>query len=34
VKANVIRLLPPLTIESEVLSEGLDKLEKIILEVA
>lgn len=34
VKANVIRLLPPLTIEPEVLSEGLDKLEKVILEVA
>lgn len=34
VKANVIRLLPPLTIESEVLAEGLDKLEAIILDVA
>ena len=34
VKANVIRLLPPLTIEPEVLAEGLDKLEKIILDVA
>lgn len=33
VKSNVIRLLPPLTIEQEVLSEGLDRLEKIILEV-
>ncbi|CAM2928877.1 4-aminobutyrate--2-oxoglutarate transaminase [Vibrio rarus] len=30
VKANVIRLLPPLTIEYEVLNEGLDKLEQII----
>lgn len=34
VKANVIRLLPPLTIETEVLNEGLDKLEKVILEVS
>lgn len=34
VKANVIRLLPPLTIESDVLAEGLDKLETIIAEVA
>ncbi|MCG9789390.1 4-aminobutyrate--2-oxoglutarate transaminase [Vibrio mediterranei] len=34
VKANVIRLLPPLTIESDVLAEGLDKLEAIITEVA
>ncbi|MBY6195621.1 4-aminobutyrate--2-oxoglutarate transaminase [Vibrio hangzhouensis] len=34
VKANVIRLLPPLTIESEVLAEGLDKLEAIIKDVA
>jgi 4-aminobutyrate aminotransferase/(S)-3-amino-2-methylpropionate transaminase len=34
VKANVIRLLPPLTIESDVLAEGLDKLEAIIAEVA
>jgi 4-aminobutyrate aminotransferase/(S)-3-amino-2-methylpropionate transaminase len=34
VRANVIRLLPPLTIESEVLEEGLDKLEKILLELA
>jgi len=34
VKGNVIRLLPALTIEQEVLNEGLDKLEKIILEVA
>ncbi|GEM78834.1 4-aminobutyrate--2-oxoglutarate transaminase [Vibrio superstes] len=33
VKANVVRLLPPLTIESEVLVEGLQKLENIILEV-
>ncbi len=33
VKANVIRLLPALTIESEILSEGLDKLEKIIKEL-
>ncbi len=33
VRANVIRLLPPLTIESEVLEEGLDKLEKILLEL-
>ncbi|OLQ92890.1 4-aminobutyrate transaminase [Vibrio ponticus] len=33
VKANVIRLLPALTIESEILNEGLDKLEKIILEL-
>ncbi|WP_321462694.1 4-aminobutyrate--2-oxoglutarate transaminase [uncultured Vibrio sp.] len=33
VKANVIRLLPALTIESEVLNEGLDKLEKIIKEL-
>lgn len=34
VKANVIRLLPPLTIESDILAEGLDKLEAIITEVA
>lgn len=34
VKANVIRLLPPLTIETKVLNEGLDKLEKVILEVS
>ncbi|MFC5080681.1 4-aminobutyrate aminotransferase PuuE [Vibrio thalassae] len=34
VKANVIRLLPPLTIESDVLAQGLDKLEAIIAEVA
>ena len=34
VKANVIRLLPSLTIETEVLNEGLDKLEKVILEVS
>ncbi|WP_282176388.1 4-aminobutyrate--2-oxoglutarate transaminase [Vibrio nereis] len=34
VKANVIRLLPPLTIETEVLNEGLDKLEKVIFEVS
>ena len=34
VKGNVIRLLPPLTIEPEVLSEGLDRLENILLQVA
>ncbi|MGV2986466.1 4-aminobutyrate--2-oxoglutarate transaminase [Vibrio sp. E150_011] len=34
VKANVIRLLPPLTIEPEILAEGLDKLEAIIQDVA
>ncbi|MGF1749079.1 4-aminobutyrate--2-oxoglutarate transaminase [Vibrio cionasavignyae] len=34
VKANVIRLLPPLTIEPEVLADGLDRLEAIIQEVA
>ncbi|NAW58267.1 MULTISPECIES: 4-aminobutyrate--2-oxoglutarate transaminase [unclassified Vibrio] len=34
VKGNVIRLLPPLTIEPEVLSEGLDRLENVLLQVA
>ncbi|CAH0539674.1 4-aminobutyrate--2-oxoglutarate transaminase [Vibrio marisflavi] len=33
IKANVIRLLPPLTIEPEVLEEGLDKLSEIILSI-
>ncbi|WJG24039.1 4-aminobutyrate--2-oxoglutarate transaminase [Vibrio furnissii] len=34
VKGNVIRLLPPLTIELDVLNEGLDKLEAIIKALA
>lgn len=31
---NIIRLLPPLTIELDVLNEGLDKLEAIIKALA
>lgn len=31
VKSNVIRILPALTIESEVLNEGIDKLRNIVL---
>ncbi|MGF1736874.1 4-aminobutyrate--2-oxoglutarate transaminase [Photobacterium satsumensis] len=34
VKGNVIRLLPPLTIETDVLNEGLNKLESILLDCA
>ncbi|PSU29305.1 4-aminobutyrate--2-oxoglutarate transaminase [Photobacterium lutimaris] len=34
VKGNVIRLLPPLTIETDVLNEGLNKLEAILLDCA
>ncbi|MCL9781290.1 4-aminobutyrate--2-oxoglutarate transaminase [Vibrio sp. S4M6] len=31
IKSNVIRLLPPLTIENQVLRDGLDKLEMVLL---
>lgn len=34
VKGNVIRLLPPLTIEPDVLNEGLNQFEKILLDIS